>query len=163
MKKGRKVSGRKCLCQFIEHLTYCKNRIYTMLPLLWLLKCQWVFWLWVLQTLLCWAQQALPHPHTIWMPLSSNDRNLLRWKMRAAVIRLFMPLNQHSSIDPIMFKCDYIWGSDCQGNTSGNLFCLCTTHFLLLCSWAVVGYILQSQVHVHPAPSKDVAKILLSS
>lgn len=59
--------------------------------------------------------------------------------MRAVIMGNFLSLDQHFSVDLIPFKCDYIWVSDCQGNISGNLFCLFTSHSFLHYSWALVG------------------------
>lgn len=111
-----------------------------MLTLLWLLKCQWVFLVVGVSDLPLLSTAGTPHPHTMRMPLSLNYRNLSKWQMGAVVTGIFMPLNQPSSIDLIVFKRDYIWGSDCQGNTSGNLFCLFTSCSLLLYSWSLAGY-----------------------
>lgn len=119
-----------------------------MLPLLWLLKCQWVFLVVGIPDFPLLSTATTPQFCTIWVPLSLNYRNLLKWKMRAVVMGIFMLLNQHGSIDLIVFKHYYIWGSDCQGNTSGNLFCLFTSCSLLLYSWSLLGYIIVTGLYI---------------
>lgn len=84
--------------------------------------------------------------HLTWM-LFSNHPSLPKWKMRAVIMGILLSLSQHFSLDLILFKCAYFWASDCQGNISGNLFCLFTSHFLLQYPSALVGCVVVTSTY----------------